>query len=111
DFENRDGTSVHGNSMELEARPTAFVLRICHFLPFLSLVPASSEMLPRILLKAILILPALPLFSLSLSAAGALSMPSHFSDHAVLQRSPATALWGRGEPGAALTITLGPAKA
>ncbi len=64
-------------------------------------------------MKALLVLlgASLPSFVIAGAPAGGLSMPSHFSDHAVLQRSSDTALWGHGKPGVKLSITLGPARA
>lgn len=35
-----------------------------------------------------------------------LALPAFFSDHAVLQRSEQTPLWGKGTPGAAVTVVL-----
>jgi sialate O-acetylesterase len=38
-------------------------------------------------------------------------VPALFSDHAVLQKSPHTAVWGTADAGERITVSLGPAKA
>ncbi len=60
--------------------------------------------LPPLLVTAALLLTGAPLRA-------ELSLPSHFSHHAVFQRSPTTAIWGKGTPGEKISITLGSAQA
>ena len=40
-----------------------------------------------------------------------MKLPDLFGDHAIVQRSGATAVWGRAAPGETVTVTLGGARA
>lgn len=48
---------------------------------------------------------------LALQAHAAVTLPAIFSDHAILQKSARTPIWGRAEPGEKIQITLGSARA
>ncbi|CAM3123632.1 sialate O-acetylesterase [Rariglobus hedericola] len=61
--------------------------------------------LPRFL--ALLAVPA----ALTSTAFADVTLPAIFSDHAVLQKSAKVPVWGRGEPGEKISVTLGSAKA
>ena len=50
------------------------------------------------------------LLACSLPALAQVSFPGLFSDHAIVQRDAATAVWGRAEPGEQVTVTLGAAQ-
>ncbi len=52
----------------------------------------------------VLTLAAVAIISSSLTAAEKLTLGSLFSDHAVLQRGIAVPVWGKGEPGAKVTV-------
>ena len=43
----------------------------------------------------------------AVGAQAAVSLPDLFGDHALVQRDAATAVWGRGDPGERVTVTLG----
>ena len=47
----------------------------------------------------------------AVGAQAAVSLPDLFGDHALLQRDAATAVWGRGDPGERVTVTLGGVRA
>ena len=47
----------------------------------------------------------------AVGAQAAVSLPDLFGDHALVQRDAATAVWGRGDPGERVTVTLGGARA
>jgi sialate O-acetylesterase len=48
---------------------------------------------------------------LALQAHAAVTLPAIFSDHAIVQKSARTPVWGRAEPGEKIQITLGSARA
>lgn len=54
---------------------------------------------------------SLLLFASPLAASANVTLPPLFGDHAVLQKGPATGIWGQGAPGEKVELMLGSARA
>ena len=66
--------------------------------------------LARLLRRPLCLVFLLQLTFSSMASAGELRLPAVFSDHAVLQRGPATPVWGKAAAGAEVVVALGDVK-